>query len=72
MRIFPNPSTDIIHIKASKSIYSIQIFSSLGTMIYEGKPIDNKIDIHHLDDGFHFLKVNFEDGSSGIERFLKF
>ena len=62
--IFPNPTSDNIHITSKKSeIKSVTIYSSLGKMVLQPKLIPSAtIDLSHLTDGIYFLQIESDHG----------
>ncbi len=62
--IFPNPTTDMLNVKADSSIHSLEIYDIQGRIVLT-KLIDQRevlINISHFKVGTYFLKINTEIG----------
>ena len=59
LKIYPNPSNDIIKISGLTTTERYSIYNILGNQVFEGK-VDNdeKININKLSKGMYFLKIN--------------
>ncbi len=67
---YPNPTKDLISIESLNSISKIQVFSNLGTLLFEVKD-DEKVDISHLSNGVYFLHIVDENGTTETKKVLK-
>lgn len=59
--IYPNPSSDFIHIKANAKLQNIVIFNSIGQIIFSKENIyksEDTIDIRNIEKGIYYLKIN--------------
>ena len=59
--IYPNPVKDFLHIKTSKKIQDIKIFSSDGREILQPKISDNSINVNFLPKGNYLLQLTIDD-----------
>lgn len=69
---YPNPSSDIVYLKAADNIKSVSIYNLLGQQVFNVK-IESKtsqINISDLSSGTYVLKVNV-DGAMGTYKLLK-
>ena len=72
--VYPNPATEMIHIKndrASVNNTSIQIKNILGKEVYNGWASANDvnvIDVRMLSAGIYFLQYNYEDGTFSTKK----
>jgi Secretion system C-terminal sorting domain len=66
LKIYPNPTSGILKIEGLESAtYSISIIDNLGRKILNLKEISNNtIDIFNLTEGYYFIKINTEVGTS--------
>jgi hypothetical protein len=55
--IYPNPTSGVISIKGAEDIYSIKVYSIVGTLEKEVFNT-NQIDISELSSGIHLLQIN--------------
>jgi hypothetical protein len=55
VKIYPNPTTGIIHIEGAQS--NVKIMDILGRPVINGTIINQKIDVSHLPGGFYILSV---------------
>ncbi|MEP0263473.1 T9SS type A sorting domain-containing protein [Dokdonia sp.] len=73
-KIYPNPVEDVLHINSKELIIKkINVFSLLGTSIFETSDIDQNysIDVSSLKMGVYFVQVIFEDGNDYMHKFIK-
>lgn len=58
--IYPNPANDFINVESEFKINTIQIYSTLGTLVksYEKLSKNKTLDISSLPKGMYMLKVN--------------
>lgn len=59
--IFPNPAADIVNVKATESIESINVYNVSGAAVRTGNSIDGNnatINVSELAAGVYFVKVN--------------
>lgn len=59
--IYPNPTSDILSIKASETIDSITVFNMLGQQVLEKTTDCNTVDVSILDNGTYILKIKAGD-----------
>ena len=73
IKIYPNPSSDFIHIANSKNIKlnKIEMFNLLGQMILQVQTEDKLINISHLTSGVYFLKLEDGKGKRATFKILK-
>ncbi|PWA06858.1 starch-binding protein [Flavobacterium psychrotolerans] len=69
--VYPNPVTDVLKINSESTIEDYKIMSVQGTVIKEGKPVENSIDFHDFSTGLYFLQMKFEDGNEQIQQIIK-
>jgi hypothetical protein len=69
VKIYPNPTKNIINIQTDKLINQIQICSVIGKLIYLGN--EKQIDISNLNNGVYFINITFKDGSKVINKIIK-
>ena len=69
--LFPNPAQEVIYLRASKEITSVEIYDITGLLVSEGKNELNGIDIRNLQTGLYNMKMIFADGTSMFSRFIK-
>lgn len=60
IRVFPNPTSEFLTISADFDIESVQLFNSLGQLVYSKRSyITNKpIALNHLSKGLHVIVIN--------------
>ncbi len=63
IRVFPNPTSEFLTISADFDIESVQLFNSLGQLVYSKRSyITNKpIALNHLSKGLHVIVINSEN-----------
>lgn len=70
--IYPNPTTDIINIKAATEIKSVQLFDVQGRLLQTAivNDVKTSIDVSSKQSGIYFVKITSESGNR-IEKILK-
>ncbi len=65
IRIYPNPASDYVRVKAESKIINIAIYNYLGQQVIQVNKNDNiaKIDVSSLNSGVYFLKTETKGGS---------
>ena len=60
IRVFPNPTSEFLNISADFDIESVQLFNSLGQLVYSNRSyITNQpIALNHLSKGLHVIVIN--------------
>jgi len=61
VRIFPNPSKGILFIESSESIYSLEVYTSTGNILYKKDNFEatkTMIDLSSYSSGTYFIRVN--------------
>lgn len=74
LKLFPNPSTDVLNLELDKKIRSIEIFNTLGQLVLHKafSPNLNRIDISRIESGSYFIRITIE-GEEGyaVQQFVK-
>ncbi|MBV1923627.1 MAG: T9SS type A sorting domain-containing protein, partial [Flavobacteriaceae bacterium] len=78
IKVFPNPTSSIININASKQIgndFQIEIYSILGKKLkineIVSEEFNKRINIESLTNGIYFLKIINNENQYGIVKFIK-
>jgi len=56
-KIYPNPASNFIHIKSPHPIQQVQLFSTLGKLVYQNYNFKKSINLSNYSKGIYFLKV---------------
>ncbi len=68
VNIYPNPSSEVIHITGFKSAqYTINVINTQGKIVLSSKDSE-KIDISSLDPGMYFISLNLHNSKSKITK----
>lgn len=59
--IYPNPTTDVLHISTDQNIEKIEIYSLNGKLILSSSAQDQIMEIQQLPTGIYFVKVQVTD-----------
>ena len=71
IKIYPNPSSSIIHISSQRNpLLSIEVFNLLGENILTRNTDLETVDISHLDTGIYLLKMYTERGAT-VKKIIK-
>lgn len=75
LKIYPNPATDKLFLNYSnQSIKRVEIYNLLGELMQldlESYEKQKALDISSFADGIYILKVQWEDGTTAQQRFIK-
>lgn len=69
LTIFPNPSSDFIHLKSEEKIKTVEIYSITGQLMHKGNK--EKINVSSFSPGVYILKSILENGQSASKKFIK-
>lgn len=67
LTIYPNPSSDILHIKTTLQVTGFQIMDMTGILVSSGDQVSNKIDISLLKHGIYFIRIKTNKGLALIK-----
>lgn len=68
--VAPIPSNDVLYVKSSLTINTVEIYNFNGKLITKCILNNNVLDINNLQSGFYFLKINNNDKTEFI-KFIK-
>ena len=70
--LYPNPSKDIVNIKANATITSVQLYDVQGRLLQTKKvnDVDVQLDISVQPSGLYFVKITTENGAK-VEKLVK-
>ncbi len=61
VKVYPNPATDHIFVTGIKSLSKVEIFSFLGTKVFEKTGIEDQIIPIHFEQGLYFVKITSDE-----------
>jgi hypothetical protein len=70
LRIYPNPTSDILHIQSENDIKHIDIMDSQGRSVYVSKRAD-LVDISSWNTGVYIMSVVLDDGQRVTRKVIK-
>jgi predicted alpha/beta superfamily hydrolase len=71
IKIFPNPSSDVLYIANTSNDYSFEVFSITGISMLKGIGADHRIDVSAIPAGMYLLQIHDQEGSGLNARFIK-
>ncbi|WP_418603294.1 glycosyl hydrolase family 18 protein [Hwangdonia sp.] len=73
IKIYPNPTSDFVHISNNKSIIGVkmEMFSILGASVLKVSKDSKTINMSHLENGMYFLKIEDENGKQATLKIVK-
>ena len=73
VKLYPNPTTDLIRIKLPENsvVAKTTIFAVSGQLIGEREDEEASWNTSQLSPGLYYLKINFRDGRTALEQFVK-
>ena len=69
LRIYPNPTADILNIQTDLAIESISVYNQLGQLVKNQK--NQVIDLTNVPNGLYILQIKFEDGQTATQKIIK-
>ncbi|MFT5858088.1 MAG: hypothetical protein ACI865_000172 [Flavobacteriaceae bacterium] len=69
--VFPNPFVDVVNLKSSKTIETIDIMSLSGQKIMSIAHPGIELDLSHLQEGVYILRARSQDGSTSTHKLRK-
>lgn len=67
--IYPNPVNDILQLKTTKNIKSVNIYNSIGVLVYNNN--SKILDLSNFNQGIYFLKIITFDNENYTSKILK-
>jgi len=67
--IYPNPVKDLLQLKTTKNIKSVNIYNSIGILVYSNN--SKILDLSHFNQGIYFLKIITLDNENYTSKILK-
>lgn len=73
MSIFPNPSTDYLHVKSSRDIAELHVLDAVGRKVLSQKSSTAmpQLEVRFLAKGVYILEIIYKDGSLSSAKFVK-
>lgn len=65
LRVFPNPTADVLHVEGDRGIQDIAVFDGSGRMQLEvsgARAFHRSLDLGHLNTGTYWVRVRYVDG----------
>ena len=67
--IYPNPATDMVYIKSSQKVKSVNLFDQSGRKVMETQ--ETVVNIESLSKGVYLMEIHYQDGSSETKKIVK-
>ena len=71
INVYPNPTKDLINIRAANGIKKVLIFDQLGKAVKTNQTDLNQLDISDFSDGIYFLKITDNNGTVFTKKIVK-
>ena len=68
--VYPNPAKQFISIKARNPVLSLTIYDSVGKIVLSKETEINSVNIHRLNQGIYFLKLQFSNHTTAIQKLI--
>jgi len=68
--IYPNPTSDFIHIKTEAQIERLELYNYVGQLILTKNYNANHVNIKSLNSGLYILKIYTDEGTSVSKKVL--
>ena len=69
--LYPIPAQTILYIENGGILTDFVLFNQLGMKIMQGKVVDNKIDVSHLENGIYHLNLTDNKGNYYTQKMVK-
>jgi hypothetical protein len=69
LRVFPNPTTEKIHLSAKKTLSKITLYDVYGKQILEKENDTEALNVSQLNSGIYFLEV-YSDSEKAIKKLI--
>ena len=71
--IFPNPTTNLLHVQCSEPVQQIVIYDLSGRQVAQETAMSaqHTLNVNHLTSGVYFVRIITEDNASSISKFIK-
>lgn len=69
LKIYPNPTSDILNIQTDLAIESISVYNQLGQLVKNQK--QQSIDLTNVPNGLYILQIKLEDGQTATQKIIK-
>lgn len=66
--LYPNPVSDYLLIDSPNKASSIVLFTKAGVQVLSRQIKNNRFDVSSIPDGLYFIKIQWPDGSSHVEK----
>lgn len=72
LKIYPNPATDIVHVKSTQPITSIKLQNAMGQLVdfYFVNQVNFHFEVKDYNPGIYYLTVLNKDGSSNFRKLI--
>ena len=69
--IYPNPVQNVLYFKNFNKIEKIEIYNTIGKVIFTNNGNRSHIDISNFEKGIYFIKINTKEKNIFIEKIIK-
>jgi len=66
--VYPNPTSNIIYIQTVVNQLEYSLFNTVGQIVKSGSLFSNQLDCSDLRNGVYLLRIENENGISGVKR----
>lgn len=70
INIYPNPTSDFIHIDTKEKIDNIEVYDATGRKVISNISVDHQIDVRKLLQGIYYIRINTA-GKNLTSKFIK-
>lgn len=71
LAVYPNPARDVLYINAESNVRGAEVFNLLGARVLTADVQSGTVDISSLKEGVYIIRVNYENGTGAVSRFVK-
>lgn len=67
--LYPNPTSNVVLVKANKEVQSLQVYNLTGQLIATGTT--KQVDLSNAQAGVYMVKIYFENGATATQKIIK-
>jgi hypothetical protein len=70
-QVFPNPARNVLYINSENPVSVAEVYNIIGARVLSADVQSGSLDISGLKEGVYIIRVSYENGKTGVSRFVK-
>jgi hypothetical protein len=71
LSVFPNPASNVLYINSENPVSVAEVYNIIGARVLSADVQSGSLDISGLKEGVYVIRVSYENGKTGVSRFVK-